>query len=369
MALLERTHIFDNVEESRLSSQLSPVAPVASTRRVRAVDLFCGIGGLTHGLHMAGVEVGAGYDVDPSCGYAYTANNGDAAFIAADIRNIAYKDLRPHFADADVTALVGCAPCQPFSAHTRRIRNTGTDCSLLLEFARLVAEGQPDIVSIENVPGLAKHEAFATFLNTLRSLDYRVVHGVLRCEDYGVPQTRRRLVLLGSRLGDIDLPAPNEGNPTVADFIRDQPAIRAGEAHPNDPAHATMPLSALNQRRIRQSKQGGSWKDWDDDLVNACHTSTYYPGPYGRMRWNGPAPTITTQFCYYSTGRFGHPQQHRAISLREGALLQTFPADYALVNDADPMVIHKVARHVGNAVPVKLAQAIGQAILGAENVR
>ena len=115
MALLERTHIFDNVEESRLSSQLDPVA---RTRRVRAVDLFCGIGGLTHGLRMAGVEVGAGYDVDPSCGYAYTANNGDAAFIAADIRNIAYEDLRPHFADADVTALVGCAPCQPFSAHT-----------------------------------------------------------------------------------------------------------------------------------------------------------------------------------------------------------------------------------------------------------
>ena len=141
-----------------------------------------------------------------------------------------------------------------------------------------------------------------------------------------------------------------------------------GQADESDPVHVTMPLSDLNRRRIRQSKPGGTWRDWDDDLVNACHRETYYPAPYGRMRWDAPAPTITTQFCYYSTGRFGHPEQDRTISVREAALLQTFPADYDLVDDEAPLVVHKLARHIGNAVPVELAVAIGTAIVEAANV-
>ena len=127
-----------------------------------------------------------------------------------------------------------------------------------------------------------------------------------------------------------------------------------------------MPLSETNRSRIRQSKPGGSWHDWEAHLVSKCHTKAYYPAPYGRMRWDAPAPTITTQFCYYSTGRFGHPTQHRAISVREGALLQTFPPDYALIESPDPAPpIHKLARQIGNAVPVKIAQAIGRSLMEA----
>ena len=340
------------------------------TRNIHAVDLFCGIGGLTHGLRSSGVTVKAGYDLDATCQHAFVANNLGATFVQADVRNLRYEDLKAHFQGSDVSALVGCAPCQPFSAHTRRSRNQPKDdCSLLLEFARLVDEGTPDIVSIENVPGLARHEAFAKFVASLRALDYHVEHDVLSCLRYGVPQRRRRLVLLASRIGPISLPAgDSDGQPTVAAYIQDQPTLVDGQADSSDPAHVTMPLSALNRRRIRQSKPGGTWRDWDDDLVNACHRETYYPAPYGRMRWDAPAPTITTQFCYYSTGRFGHPEQDRTISVREAALLQTFPDDYDLVDDEAPLVVHKLARHIGNAVPVELAAAIGTAIVEAASV-
>ena len=344
-----------------------PAGFAPAPRKVLAVDLFCGIGGLTNGLRSSGVTVRAGYDIDPSCRYAYEANN-DSAFVQADIRNLRFADIAPHYANADVSVLAGCAPCQPFSAHTRRSRQRGEDCSLLLEFARLVAEGRPEIVSIENVPGLARHEAFAKFTETLDSLGYRIDHGVLPCQDYGVPQTRRRLVLLASLLGEISLPDATQERPTVADFISDQPLLEAGETHPEDRAHTSMLLSPLNLRRIRQSKPGGSWKDWESDLVSPCHRATHYPAPYGRMRWDAPAPTITTQFCYYSTGRFGHPQQDRAISVREGARLQTFPAGYDLIEDDEPFLICNLARHIGNAVPVKLAEVIGQRIVEAAHV-
>lgn len=359
----------DGHPAKRRASRLSGVRPPA----IHAVDLFCGIGGLTHGLRSSGVAVRAGYDIDPSCRHAFETNNADATFVAADVRNMRYEEIAAHFQGVEVSALVGCAPCQPFSAHTRRSRDRrNDDCSLFLEFARLVEEGRPAIVSMENVPGLAKHPAFAHFVGSLRKLGYHVEHDVLSCLNYGVPQCRRRLVLLASRIGRISLPVPASHprgrQPTVADFIRGQPRLADGEAHRRDAAHVTMPLSDLNRLRIRQSKPGGTWRDWDDDLVSACHRAAHYPAPYGRMRWDSPAPTITTQFCYYSTGRFGHPEQDRTISVREAALLQTFPRDYVLVDGAAPIAVHKLARHVGNAVPVKLAAAIGRAIVAAAHV-
>ena len=341
----------------------------ANLHRLRAVDLFCGIGGLSYGLRCRGIDVVAGYDVDPSCRFAYEANNDGATFVESDVRSLSYSDLEPHYRGADVSILVGCAPCQPFSAHTRRNERQGNDCSLLDEFSRIVAEGKPDIVSIENVPGLSKHDAFARFNRRLRALKYHVAYGVVCCGDYGVPQRRSRLVLLASKLHDVSVPSRRSKTPTIASFIRGLPPLESGEAHPSDSAHVTLPLSPLNQRRILQSKPGGSWKDWDEDLVSACHNKAYYPAPYGRMRWDAPAPTMTTQFCYYSTGRFGHPDQHRTISVREAALLQTFPRDYALIDPDATLPIHKLARHVGNAVPVKLAEAIGDAIREATNVQ
>ena len=332
--------------------------------RVRAVDVFCGIGGLTRGLRAAGIDVVAGVDNDPSCRYAYEINNPGAVFVPADICEVSFSDLEPQYGASGVMALVGCAPCQPFSAHTRRTAATD-DCALVGEFARLVREGTPDLVSMENVPGLAKHDSFRDLVALLEDLDYDVDFDILNFYHYSVPQRRRRLVMLASRCGPVALPIPTRQTTKVSDFIRDLEPIAAGETSPDDPAHTTLPLSPTNLARIRQSRPGGTWRDWDETLVNACHTRAHYPASYGRMRWGEPAPTITTQFCYYSTGRFGHPQQDRALSVREAALLQTFPPDYRLVDPEEHLPIHKLASHVGNAVPVKIGEFIGNSLVDA----
>lgn len=338
--------------------------------KVHAVDVFCGIGGLTQGLSEAGIAVKAGIDSDAACRYAYEANNRGSEFIHGDIRNIRFADIALHYEGSDVAALVGCAPCQPFSAHntnkkTQKAR--ADDCSLLDEFARLVAEGVPDLVSMENVPGLVKHEAFKAFLAKLDQLGYEIAYDVLQCADYGVPQNRKRLVLLASRLGNVSLPRPAGNKKTVADSIQDLPEIESGQAHPADPAHASMALSETNMRRIRQSRQGGTWRDWDDDIISDCHRRANFSSSYGRMSWDAPAPTITTQFCYYSAGRFGHPEQDRAISVREAALLQSFPPAYEFAQAGKPFAITAAARHIGNAVPAKLAEAIGNSLMDAAN--
>ena len=336
----------------------------AASPTIQAVDLFCGIGGLTHGLRLSGVTVKAGFDTDLSCRHAFEANNDGAEFVCKDVREVQFADIEPYYEAGKVTALVGCAPCQPFSAHNRRKTKSATDCSLVSEFARLVREGMPDLVSMENVPGLAKHFAFEDLLATLIGLDYEINHSIVSCERHGIPQRRRRLVLLASRCGPVSLPIWDVAPPTVGDCIRHLPTIEHGAVCPDDPAHATLALSPINGQRIAQSKPGGSWEDWDDHLVNECHRNAHYPAPYGRMRWDDLSPTITTQFCYYSTGRFGHPEQDRTISVREAALLQTFPRNYVLIDEDNPLTIRELARHIGNAVPVSLGIAIGTAFCG-----
>ena len=334
------------------------------TLQVRAVDVFCGVGGLTHGLRAAGIQVSAGVDVDPSCRFAYEINNPGAMFIEKDICDICFSDLEEHYGESSIRALVGCAPCQPFSAHTRRT-GCSDNCALVGEFARLIREGMPDLISMENVPGLSRHDSFRDLVALLKDLEYDLAFDLLRFQQYGVPQRRRRLVMVASRLGPITLPKPSGETTKVEDFIRNLDPIEAGEVSLDDPVHGTLPLSPTNLERIRQSKPGGTWKDWDDTLVSPCHARAHYPASYGRMRWTEPAPTITTQFCYYSTGRFGHPNQDRTLSVREAALLQTFPSDYLLVNPEDRLPIHKLARHVGNAVPVKIGELIGDALFEA----
>ena len=337
--------------------------------KIGAVDLFCGIGGLTHGLQMAGVTVKAGFDIDSSCQFAFGSNNAGAEFVHRDVQSIDFREIEHYYRDADITALVGCAPCQPFSGHNRCRPKSEADCSLVTKFSGLVREGRPDFVSMENVPGLQKLPVFNGFVETLEALGYAVNHAIVQCELHGVPQKRRRLVLLASRLGQISM-LPRTGSPTtVGDCIRNLPPILEGSSHPGDPAHVSLPLSPLNKKRIIQSRPGRSWKDWDDGLVNDCQRKSHYPAPYGRMSWDGLAPTITTQFCYYSTGRFGHPEQNRAISVREGAMLQTFPGDYSLIDEDNPATVRELSRQIGNAVPVNLGRAIGLSLMGALNER
>jgi len=331
---------------------------------IRAIDVFCGIGGLTRGLRDAGIRVAAGVDIDPTCRYAYEVNNPGTKFLEGDIREFSFSDFEPDYVTSCPIALVGCAPCQPFSSHTRGTNST-EDCALVDEFARLIREGCPDLVSMENVPGLAKHDSFHKLIALLQDLDYQVDFDVLNFYKYGVPQRRWRLVMLASRNGPVALPRPTQQATRVSNFIRELEPIIAGQTSEKDPAHTTLPLSETNLARIKQSKPGGTWEDWDNQLVNPCHSKAHYPASYGRMQWSEPAPTITTQFCYYSTGRFGHPTEDRAISVREAALLQTFPPGYKLVDPKDPLPIHKLARHIGNAVPVKVGELIGNSLLEA----
>lgn len=218
------------------------------------------------------------------------------------------------------------------------------------------------------MPNLINEEVFNDFVNTLEELNYFVDYRVVYCPDYGVPQHRKRLVLLASRLGEINLiPPMYEKNNylTVRDAIGHLQPIAAGEVCKEDLLHRSSSLSNINVRRIRQSVPGGTWRDWDDDLKLNCHkkkSGHTFPSVYGRMEWNKPSPTITTQFYGYGNGRFGHPEQNRAISLREGAILQSFPDDYIFIDDEHPARKRELGTHIGNAVPVELGRAIGISI-------
>lgn len=336
-----------------------------------AVDLFCGIGGMTHGFLKAGLPVVAGIDSDFSCQYAYETNNEGAKFLNKDITSVTVKDLRKLYPDDGIKVLIGCAPCQPFSTHTQKNKNRKQDTKwgLLYEFGRLVDEVKPDIVSMENVPNLKKYEVFEDFVSTLEQNDYHVDIRLAYGPDYGIPQRRKRLVLLASRFDSIKLMNPifdESDYPRVEDAISGLERINAGETSNNDRLHRSCGLSEKNLKRIRQSVPGGTWRDWDPELVLECHkkpSGKTYSGVYGRMKWDDVAPTITTQFYTYGTGRFGHPEQDRALSIREGMLLQTFPRDYELIEKGEKISTPQLGRHIGNAVPVKLAEVIGGSIL------
>ena len=248
-------------------------------------------------------------------------------------------------------------------------KETDSRWHLLNKFSEAVAHIRPEIVTMENVPGIQKRRVFQDFLDMLDESGYNKSHVVVKCEEYGVPQTRRRLVLLASRLGDIDLMPHTHGNgkyETVRSAIRRMGCIGAGSASNSDPLHKSSGLSARNLKRIRASSPGGTWRDWKRGLRAPCHsrpTGDTYHGVYGRMTWDEPAPTITTQFHGFGSGRFGHPEQDRAISLREGALLQTFPRNYMFVPPNEPIFIKPIAKMIGNAVPVKIGEAIGRSIV------
>lgn len=335
---------------------------------IKAVDLFCGVGGLTCGLQQAGIPVAAGIDVDVSCAYAYTHNN-HTAFIHKSVSEITGKELRVLLKDATIKVLVGCAPCQPFSSHQKdkHHRSRHKDWHLLYEFARLVRELKPHIVSMENVPELAQESVFRDFVATLEALNFKVHKEIVNAADYGVPQRRKRLILLASRLKSITLlPPTHTRGRTVRETIALLPHVEAGSDNPRDPLHIAPALSPLNLERIRHSLPGGTWRDWPEELRLACHkrlSGQTYAAVYGRMRWDQPAPTLTTQFTCYGTGRFGHPEQDRALTLREGALLQTFPRDYAFLPPDTPITIQPLARLIGNAVPPRLGEIIGKSIL------
>lgn len=333
---------------------------------IRAVDLFCGVGGLTRGLEQSGVEVVAGVDVDSACAYPYSKNNR-AKFVERQVESLTVREFESWFDGAQNTLIAGCAPCQPFSSYSRprRSEQSERDWQLVATFGRLVSEVQPDYVTMENVPHVASHDVFRRLLESLDG--YFVASGVVQCMKFGVPQTRSRLVLLASLKAPIDLPAPTviDEVPTVRSSIGDLPAIAAGGVDTDDPIHTAPRLSEVNLRRIRASRPGGTWHDWPDELRANCHrraSGETFLNVYGRMEWDKPAPTITTQCFGFGNGRFGHPEQDRAISLREASMLQTFPRNYDFAPPGAQVRFNRLGRMIGNAVPVNIAQAVGRTI-------
>ena len=337
---------------------------------MKAIDLFCGAGGLTNGLRRAGWNVVAGIDVDDAVGATYRRNNPASRFVQADLREVTDDDARAlaRGVPSRELLLAGCAPCQPFSKQRGRRGVRGrSDSTLLGEFARLVVALRPRAVLMENVPGIAAVPGFSSFrrfVGTLRDCGYDYDHRVLNARDFGVPQHRRRRVLLAIQDAPARLPeppAPDAGARTVRGTIARFPAIDAGETHPDIANHQAARLSPLNLKRIKATPvDGGSRRDWKPELVLECHRAvgTGFSDVYGRMWWDRVAPTLTSRCNSLSNGRFGHPEQNRAISLREAAALQTFHDDYEFSGAKNA-----IARWIGNAVPVAFAETLGAAIM------
>jgi DNA (cytosine-5)-methyltransferase 1 len=335
---------------------------------IDAVDLFCGAGGLSYGLSREGIAIRAGFDLDPACAWPFQ-QNVKAPFYCEDVAELSANFLRKFFDHSAIKLLAGCAPCQQFSNYTQKASPSHHQRWRLLDsFARMTLELEPEIITMENVPGLARHRRFDAFLSALEDVGYSTWYGVVECAEYGMPQRRQRVVILASKLGPIRLLTPEEYSAksrTVRYAIGKLPRLAAGQALSYDALHRSSALSQENMKRILASRPGGTWRDWPKQLILPCHrkeSGAGYPSIYGRMEWDKQSPTITT-LCYnYGSGRFGHPVQNRAITLREAALLQTFPRKYSFVNPQEHVNVRVLGRLIGNAVPVVLARVIGRSI-------
>lgn len=337
---------------------------------IAVIDLFCGIGGLSNGFIQEGFNVLAGIDTDNSCKYAFEFNN-KSKFIKKDVNSVTGNDLLEIYKDK-LKILVGCAPCQPFSSYSyNQKEDDDNKWNLLYSFARLIEETKPSIISMENVTqllGFKKAPVFHDFCSKLESLGYFVSFKEVYCPDYGIPQRRKRIVLLASNLGEINLIDKThtpETYVTVRDTIAELRGVNAGETDEEDSLHRARALSELNLRRIRATTEGGSWKDWPEELQLECHkkkSGKSYGSVYGRMKWDDVAPTMTTHCTGLGNGRFGHPEQDRAITLREASLFQTFPYDYKFFEKLETYNPSVISRHIGNAVPPLLGKVIAKSI-------
>ncbi len=325
-------------------------------------------------MKSAGFNILAGYDLDRTCQYAYETNTG-GKFFYKDVKSVTGDEIKSLYSKKKNTirVLAGCAPCQPFSSYAFKNKNKDENkYNLLYEFGRLVQEVHPDIITMENVPAIASFKlksVLSDFVKTLESEQYIVSFKVVYCPNYGIPQTRKRLVLLASRFGKLELIPPThtkDNYVTVKDTIGDLPALVAGQGCPTDPLHRCRALSPLNMRRMMATPYGGSWRDWPEELLLDCHKKEggkSFGSVYGRMVWDEPAPTMTTLCTGIGNGRFGHPVQNRAISAREASLFQTFPLTYKFFPNEQEVSLSKASRYIGNAVPPRLGEVIAESII------
>ena len=339
---------------------------------IKAIDFFCGAGGLTRGLLDAGIEVLAGVDNDERLQETYAHNNKPSIFINEDIDAIDIHELRKELKiqDEDTTLYAACTPCQPFSNLSRQISDDDNRKILLLTFAKIVKECPPDFILVENVPGLnngSGKEIYSEFLEILEECGFsNRAADLLDARHFGVPQTRKRFILLASKEDSISLPIPIT-NPsqfvTVRECIEGYPEIADGGESEDFLNHKARKLKPHHKAIVEAvPENGGSRGDiTDTSILLKCHQEKpdSHTDVFGRMAWDKPAPTLTSRCADIYSGRFVHPKQNRGISLREAAALQTFSDDYEFFGTS----ISGIARQIGNAVPVKLATVIGKSIL------
>lgn len=349
-------------------------ANISSQIPLKAVDFFCGAGGVTYGFRKAKIKVLGGIDIDPGLKETYEINNRGAKFIQADVSKLSFDELSQRLSiqpNDDNLIFIGCSPCQYYTTIQTEKEKSKKTRMLLVDFQRLVDNFLPGYIVVENVPGLETKvdsplQYFKAFLaENGYSFDDKVVNAV----KYNVPQKRKRYLLLATRVQpEITIPkGRNQSRLTVRNFIGDKTKfkpVKAGNKDTSDFNHTVSGLEEINLKRIRKTPADGgtrlAWKD-DPELQLKCYQDKdhLFYDVYGRMYWDKPAPTITTKFNSITNGRYGHPEQDRAISIREGAVLQTFPLHYKFKCDS----MGTAAKMIGNAVPPELARWIGKTIV------
>lgn len=355
------------------------------------IDLFCGAGGLSEGFRQAGYHVLAGNDFFDAAGATFAATHPEAKFLGGAIQQYSADDFlkAARLRKGELDVLVGGPPCQGFSVYNHQRGLHDERSSLYQEYLRIVEGLQPNWVVLENVTGMTSAgggAAVNAIIVGLRALGYNVESQILKAEDFGVPQERRRIVFIGNRIGaPIRFPVATHGPEllpyvTVADAISDLPPLMNGEdrgilSYAREPSsefqhvmrqgsncvfnHSAAKLGAINCERLKHIPPGGSWRDIPVDLLPAGmkrakrsdHTKRY-----GRLRWDGFASTILTK-CDPHWGAYFHPEQDRILTVREAARLQSFPDNFNFGGSRTEQYVQ-----VGNAVPPLLGRAIASAI-------
>jgi DNA (cytosine-5)-methyltransferase 1 len=345
---------------------------------LKAVDFFCGAGGMSCGFAQTKIKILAGIDIESKFKETYLANHRRSKFLNKDITQYQpqelSKDINLKRFDDDLI-FIGCSPCQYWSKiRTQRHAGAYTN-NLIFDFQRFIKYFMPGYVVVENVPGIMKksnNHVLLGFLDFLLFHGYKFEYRIARTDHYGVPQRRNRFVLVASRIGQIVFPEPEERKDLIVrNYIgvsNGFKRIPAGHLDKSDFLHSTAALSEINlERAIRTPKNGGNRLAWKDDshlqLAAYKDKDQSFRSIYGRLSWDKPASTITTRFIATSCGRFTHPVENRALSLREGATLQTFPKSYKFIGS-----MQSVARQIGNAVPPEMAKRIARAIVHQHSV-